>query len=440
MRILFIRPNLAPRRSSDAMEPLVFAVLRALTPPDIACRLVDERLEAVPLDAEADLAALTVETFTARRAYQIADAYRARGIPVVLGGYHPTFCPEEAGRHADAVVTGDAEAVWPAVVADARAGRLQPVYAGGAADMTQARFDRSIFAGKRYSPIRLVQYGRGCRFHCDFCSIHAFYGRHRRQRPLHDLLAELESLHPRHVFFVDDNLFTHARRVDALCDALQPLGIRWSCQISLDIASDPNRIRRMARAGCLTMTMGFESLDPANLRQMHKGANLRFHDYHALLAMLRDNGILVYGTFVFGYDHDTPETIERTLAFALQEKLFLANFNPLTPTPATALYQRLQQEGRLLFPTWWTDPAYRYGQTIFRPRGMTPEQLEEGCFHARTTFNQLRHLLARANDRKAHLRNPYNALVYAAANWTSRREIRRKQGSALGAKRVNTDQ
>lgn len=433
MRILFIRPNLSPRRSSDAMEPLVFAVLRALTPADIECRLVDERLEAVPLDADADLAAITVETFTARRAYQIADAYRSRGIPVVLGGYHPTFCPDEAGRHADAVVTGDAETVWPAVVVDARAGRLQSLYAGGAAPMDPARFDRSIFAGKRYRPIRMVQYGRGCRFQCDFCSIHAFYGHNRRQRPLPDLVAELRELAPRHVFFVDDNLFTHVRQVDALCEALQPLRIHWSCQISMDIASDPKRVARMAQAGCLSMTMGFESLNPANLRQMGKGCNLRFRDYHDLIEMLRDHGILVYGTFVLGYDQDTPDTIRRTLDFALQSKLFLANFNPLVPTPGTALYKRLQQEGRLLYPSWWTDPAFRYGQGVFRPRAMTPEQLEEGCYHARSTFNQVRHILARAADRRAHLRTPYHALVYTAANWTSRREIHRKQGLALGA-------
>lgn len=434
MRILFIRPNLSPRRSSDAMEPLAFAALRAHTPAEHTCSLIDERLEDVPFDAKADLVGITAETFTARRAYQIADGYRARGIPVVLGGYHPTLCPDEAGRHADSVVIGDAEPVWARVLEDAAAGLLQPRYAGGTAAMEQVRFDRAIFAGKRYAPIRLIQYGRGCRFQCDFCSIHAFYGRDRGQRPLESVVAELEELAPRHVFFVDDNLFTHARQVDALCRALRPLGIRWSCQISLDIASDPRRVQRMAEAGCLSMTMGFESLDPANLRQMGKGCNLHFRDYRALIAMLRDHGILVYGTFVFGYDHDTLDSIDRTLEFALGAKLFLANFNPLIPTPGTPLYRRLARERRLLFPCWWLDPSFRYGRSVFRPRGMTPDELEAGCYRARTRFNQVRNILARGLDRRAHLRSPYHAFVFGAANWTSRREIHRKQGQALGAR------
>lgn len=432
MHILFMRPNLAPCRSSDAMEPLVFAILRALTPARITSELLDERLAPIPLDRSPDLVAITVETFTARRAYQIADAYRHRGIPVVLGGYHPTLCPEEASGHADAIVIGDAEGAWPDVLADAEAGTLRPRYAAPPEPLDGLRYDRSLFAGKRYRPIRLVQYGRGCRFQCDFCSIHAFYGSDRRQRPLPEMVAELGTLNARHVFFIDDNLFTHAHQVDALCDAVRPLGIHWSCQISLDIASDPDRVRRMAEAGCLSMTIGFESLEPGNLRQMGKRCNLRYRDYHDMIGMIREAGIMVYGTFVFGYDHDTPESFDRTLDFAQRAKLFLANFNPLTPTPGTPLFRRLAEEDRLLHPRWWLDPDYHYGQAIFRPRGMTPEQLEEGCYRARTTFNRYRSIAARALDRSANLRTPYHALVFGAANLVSRREIRRKQGLVMG--------
>ncbi len=149
--------------------------------------------------------------------------------------------------------------------------------------------------------------------------------------------------------------------------------------------------------------------------------------------MIRDQGIMVYGTFVFGYDRDTPDVFDRTLEFALGAKLFLANFNPLTPTPGTALYRRLSDEQRLLYPTWWLDPNYRYGQSVFRPRGMTPEELEAGCFRARTVFNQYGNILTRARDRRANLRTPYHAMVFGAANLVSRREIRRKQGQPMGA-------
>ena len=163
MKILFVRPHLFDARAADALEPLAFAVLSALTPPDVERRLCDERLAPIPLEAEADLVAITIETYTARRAYEIADRFRARGIPVVAGGYHATFRPDEALAHADAVVVGDAEAVWPAVVRDAAAGRLQRIYQGdGQPDLTGVVYDRSIFRGLDYRKVAAVQVGRGC--------------------------------------------------------------------------------------------------------------------------------------------------------------------------------------------------------------------------------------------------------------------------------------
>src|SRR5262249_15237883 len=207
-RTTSIGPNLAEVGSSDGLEPLAFAVLAGLTPPDVEVRLVDERLEAVGYDDPTDLVALTVETFTARRAYQIASRFRQRGVPVVMGGYHPTFLPREALQFADAVVVGDAEGLWPQLVADARAGRLRHLYRqptepplGGAPPHRRSLRDTG------YPPIRLVQYARGCRFACDFCSIHAFYGQSLRQRPVAEVVAEIETLGRRHVLFVDDNLF-----------------------------------------------------------------------------------------------------------------------------------------------------------------------------------------------------------------------------------------
>src|SRR5688500_8753096 len=182
MKITFIRPNLYARRSRDAMEPLVFAILKSLTPPDVEVALHDERLEPIPYDEATDLVAMTVETFTARRAYQIANEFRARGVPVVMGGYHPTFLPDDALQFADAVVIGDAEGVWPRVVEDARKRRLQQRYShDGFGPLDGLKPDRSIFRGKRYAPVAMIQYGRGCRYNCEFCSIRAFYGSNLRQ-------------------------------------------------------------------------------------------------------------------------------------------------------------------------------------------------------------------------------------------------------------------
>src|SRR5262245_3839428 len=421
-------------RSGDAMEPLCFAILKGLTPPDVETVLYDERLEPVPVDEPTDLVAMTVETYTARRAYQLADAYRQRGVPVVMGGYHPTFLPEEVLGHADAAVEGDAEGVWPQVVADARAGRLKPRYRQDSFPaLAGSRPDRSVFAGKRYAPLALVQYGRGCRYACEFCSIRAFYGASVRQRPIPEVVAEIEQAGRRHVFFADDNLFVDVPRARALFEAVRPLGITWSCQVSIDVARDPELVRLMSRSGCIVALIGFESLDAANLAQMRKGWNLRQGGYDAAIGRLQDAGIMLYGTFVFGYDRDTVASFGRTLEFAVRHRFCLANFNPLTPTPRAPLLDRLRREGRLINDPWWLDPGYRYGQATFHPRGMTAAELTEGCYRARSRFNTYRCILVRLWEPRATLRSPYRAGIFLAANLVSRREVLAKQGLPLGA-------
>jgi radical SAM superfamily enzyme YgiQ (UPF0313 family) len=217
MRLTLIRPNLGDYRSSDAMPPLAMGILAARAPQcDIT--FYDEKVEGVPLDESADLVALSVETFTARRAYAIADAYRDRGVPVVMGGYHPTFLPEEALEHADAVVVGDAEGAWEQLLADFEGGRLQQRYAGGNdKPLTDYRIDRSIYRGKNYGPVELVQFGRGCRFACDFCSIHSFYGTALRVRPLEGLLAEIETLPAGGCCSLWTTISSDANRISFVC-------------------------------------------------------------------------------------------------------------------------------------------------------------------------------------------------------------------------------
>lgn len=433
MRIAFIRPNLRETRSTDAMEPLCFAILKSLTPRGVDTVLYDERLEPIPLDEPTDLAALTVETFTARRAYQIADGFRRRGVPVVMGGYQPTFLPDECLEHADAVVQGDAEGVWPQVVEDAAAGRLRRIYRQEEFPPMGGRLpDRSVFAGKRYAPLTLVQYGRGCRFNCDFCSIRAFYGSSVRQRPIEEVVAELRGQAGSHVFFVDDNLFVDVAKATALFEALVPLRIRWSCQTSIDVARDRGLVRLMARSGCTTALVGFESLDSENLRQMRKGWNLKWAPYESSIRVFQDAGVMLYGTFVFGYDRDTSESFDRAANFALRNRFFLANFNPLTPTPRAPLLDRLRREGRLLFDRWWLDPAYRYGQATFRPRGMTADELTEGCWRARQRFYSYRSIARRLVAPRTNVRSAHRAAIFLSANLISRREISAKQGSPLG--------
>ncbi len=422
MKLTLIRPNLGDYRSTDAMPPLAMGILAARAPRwDVA--FYDEKAEALPKDDAPDLAALSVETFTARRAYEIADDYRARGVRVVMGGYHPTFLPDEALQHADTVVAGDAEGAWE----EALAGREGIIRGNNERPLDDYRIDRSIYEGKKYAPIELVQYGRGCRFACDFCSIHSFYGASLRVRPLDGLIDEIETLPAsRLLFFVDDNLFGRRSELLALLQALTPLRRRWFCQISIDVARDEALLDRVAAAGCAGVLIGFESLNAESLAQMNKSWNAAAGSYARVVRALHQRGIAIYGTFVLGYDADTPDTIERTLDFALQSNLEIANFNPLTPMPGSALYDRLLREGRLLSERWWLDPDYRYGDAVFTPRGMSAQDLAGGVFEARRRFYRWSAIGRR-------LFGAASVGLTLVANVISRREIYKKQRRRLGS-------
>lgn len=420
MRITLIRPRFAEGYQTPArLEPLALGILAALTPVHHTLQVVDERVEVLDLNAPTDLVAFTVCTFSARRAYELAAAYQKRGVPVVMGGYHPTLVPDEVAEHADAVVVGDAEITWPQLLADAAAGALQPRYVSEPGPAEAVPPDRRVFQGKGYLPIRLVQFGRGCPKTCEFCSIRAFYGGRFRHRSLEAVLQELKGA--RRVFFVDDNLLANRAALKALLEAIRPLDLRWSSQMDLGLADDPELLELARRSGCESLTIGFESLSAGNLRQMGKAWNC-VPTYGARLARLRAAGIMVYGTFLFGYDEDTPGVFAETLAFAQAQQLFLANFNPLHPFPGTPLYTRLSQEGRLVYDRWWLEPGYRWHEALVRPRGMDADTLTRGCRWARERFHGWPSVLRRLGNRA----NIHHLPAYLAANAVSWLDIRAK--------------
>ena len=415
------------------MEPLAIAVLAALTPPEVVRTFYDDRFDLIPYDEPTDLVALSVETYTARRAYQIAAQFRRRGVRVVMGGFHPTLMPDEVARHADAVVLGEAEDTWPRVVADARAGRLQPRYAAAQRPtLAGLRADRSIYAGKPYLPIALVESSRGCPHACEFCSISQFFGQSWNARPVAEVVAEILALKPHTIFFTDDNLMADRLRAKELLRALAPLKLRWAAQVTLDAARDVELVGLMQDSGCAFLLIGFESLNPATLAAMGKGIN-RASEYEETVRQLGRHGIGVYGTFVFGYDGDTEESFQRTREFALRHGLFFAAINHIVPFPGTPLYARLRQERRLLSPAWWLEPGYRFGQVIFHPVPLSAADLARFCYLYRRGFYRLRSVLRRAwGNWRANCRTPARALTFLALNLMTGREIARRRDWPLG--------
>jgi radical SAM superfamily enzyme YgiQ (UPF0313 family) len=416
------------------MQPLAMAVLAGLTPPEVELRFYDDRMERIPFDEPTDLVALSVETFTALRSYRIAREFRARGVPVVMGGYHVTLVPEEARRHADAIIVGDAEPVWQQVLEDARRHCLQPVYRGlGPRRLAGIRPRRDIFAGKHYQNITLVEFARGCNFKCDFCSITAFHHANQNHRPAAEVAAEMEATGSRRFFIVDDNIVSQPSKARELCRELIPLKISWVGQASIHIAQDEELLALMVQSGCRGILVGMESLDPSNLRDMGKSWNLAGGSYAESLARFRKHGLAVYGTFVFGYDHDDRAVVERSIAFAREHKLFLAAFNHLVPFPGTPLYERLQVEGRLLSPRWWLDPQARVGDVSFRPKRVSPQELQTLCLEARQRFYSWGSIVERLGDWHANARNPLMIGIYLGLNLGAHFDIGLRQGLRLGA-------
>jgi radical SAM superfamily enzyme YgiQ (UPF0313 family) len=440
VRITFVYPNIGAGGGAGGflprgrLEPLVFALLAALTPKDVELRFHDDRLEPVPLDEPTDLVGISVETYSARRAYEIADAYRARGVRVVLGGYQPTVLPDEAAAHADAVVVGEAEGLWPGLVEDARRGMLQPRYRGeGRVDMSGVRPRREIFRGRRYLPIALVHFGRGCTSGCSFCALSAFYAPRYNRRPVADALADAAAVRGRFVFFADDNIAADREAAARLFEGLVPLRLRWAAQVSVDHLVDEPFVRLMARAGCRGVLVGFESLAAEALAAVGKRAN-RPQDYAAAVANLQRHGMVLWSSFLLGFDTDGPEVFRQTVDFAVGARSCVAAFNPISPYPGTALHAALAQQGRLRFGgSWWLDPAYRFGDVPFVPARMSPEALAEGCMAARRRFTSLPSLLRRALNPRVLLRRPSLAAWYLAANRISRRDAFAKHRMQLGS-------
>ena len=437
MRLTLIHPAIGHHGKSYIrawqMEPLPAAVLAGLTPPDVQVRFYDDRVEDIPYDEPTDLVAISVETYTARRAYQISSQYRRRGVPVVMGGFHATLVPEEAQHFAEALVVGEAELIWPQLIDDFRHGKLQPRYSSSSRpSLGGVRPRRSIFLGKNYLKLGLVEAGRGCHFRCEFCAIQSVFKNTQTRRPIDDILADIKA-HPRPIyFFVDDNITSNMKQAKEFFRALIPLKIRWVSQASINAAHDEEFLQLVKDAGCHMLLIGFETLNPLTLKSMQKEFNTMKGGYEKALANLRRFGIRLYPTFILGYDEDTEQTVRETLNFALRHRFYLTAFNHLTPFPGTPLYSRLESEGRLVFDRWWLDPSYRYGMVPFYSRGLPPKEIERLCLEARQTFYGLPSVLRRSLDFGVNCQSPFSWLTFFTANLMLRAEVNKRQMFPLG--------
>jgi radical SAM superfamily enzyme YgiQ (UPF0313 family) len=390
MHVHLVAPS---NEDSTYIKPLWVATLAAHTPPDVELTFRDDGVDPINIAKESDvpdLVGISVNSKTAARAYDIADAYRKRGSQVVLGGIHVTALPEEGLLHADAVVSGEAEWIWQEVVEDARRGKL-----GRTKSLMQRKVykhnewpelvnlplpKRDLLKSIKYVPFDVVQTTRGCPFPCEFCSVSTYNGTTFRFRPVKEVIAELETVGPR-VLFGDDNVMIHTKYSHELFVAMVPLKKHWVAQASLAALHRVENIEVMARAGCKALFIGFETVDEGAVRLAGKKQN-KPRKYVDVVRKLAEHGIAVWGSFIFGLDEDRGDSFERTVDFCVESKLTMALFALLTPYPGTQLYKRLKAEGRLTKDAWWLSQDQTTHAPFYTPAQISREELKEGWVRA----------------------------------------------------------
>ncbi len=370
--------------------------LAALTPAEWDIELIDQQLTDIDFNAPVDLVAITTLTINSRLAYEISDRFRAKGVPVIMGGPHCFFFSEEAAQHCDAVGIGEGEKIWPKMLEDAAMGRLQKFYrAEKSVELKTLPFPRyDLLDLKKYSLFKAfsVQTSRGCPFRCDFCSERFYLGQEYRYRPVDDVIAELKHGKITNVFFADSTFAGKKSHTIGLMEALIPLKVRWSALWSANLCRDQRFLDCAKRSGLLHVNIGLETVERETLAGINKKTN-NIGYYKEIINNLRKRGISYSFNLVFGYDTEQESTCDLTLAFLRENKVPAAYFNILTPHLGTPFYDRMQSEGRLIDP----DDIGRWPGLIcyFRPKHCTPEELEKKIKRMYRKFYSLESILGR---------------------------------------------
>jgi radical SAM superfamily enzyme YgiQ (UPF0313 family) len=388
-----VRPGERPRAARYFRFSMLSSLyVAAAMPPYVHTRIIDEEVEALDFDLNADLIGISFMTYNAPRAYAIADKFRARGIPVIFGGYHPTFLPEEAIQHADSICIGEAENNLPRMMEDFTAGKLQPFYRSplvSLAELAQPR--RELIRKQDYAPLDFMQATRGCNYQCSYCSVSAFNAHSLRTRPVEEVIEELRTLSKR-VLFMDDNLTGNREYALELFRAMLPLGKSWFSQVGLGLSFDDELLDLATRSGCKGLFIGFETLSDAGLRAFNKKPNLG-KDYAVAVHKLHEKGIAVCAAFMFGSDEDTPDVFEKTLEFLLESNVETLQATRLTPFPGTPLFSEMDSQGRIIDKDW---SHYDFNHVVFEPRQMSREVLDKGVSWVLRQFHTRRAISRRA--------------------------------------------
>ena len=415
MKILLIEPsrylgNGKLLKSKQVLVPsLTLPYLAALLPNDIDVSIVNELLDEIDFTAAVDLVGITSYTHNIRRAYDISDEFRKRRVPVVMGGIHVSMEPVEAGKHADTLIVGEADEIWPQFISDFQKGASRTVYQNASrptlVNLPVPRFNlvnpKKYFAYQQSSlrrllaaPVIPIQTARGCPYSCDYCSVTRFSGGQYRPRPIADVIAEIKALHAKTIFFVDDNIFASPARARELFTALIPCRVSWFANATVNAADDPEMIRLARRSGCSFVCLGLESLSPDSLAAVKKGIN-RVEKFAHHLQIFHQEGISVGVSMMFGFDGEGIEAFASAYRFLIDNHATYTFWWPATPLPGTPFYQNLKAQGRLKQERWWlhrTSPAY---SLHYQSKDVDEKAFAENFFYYFRRFYSLRNTVKR---------------------------------------------
>ena len=384
------------RRTKSSVAQLNLPILAAHADNRFEVRILDENIEEIDFSAiEADLVGISLMTCTALRGYEIGDAFRLRGVKVVLGGMHVFFLQDEALAHADAIVIGEAEYAWNDLLDDFFAGRLKKSYRAAKfhdlKGLPRPRLD--LLKPGAYSFPNIVETSRGCPNKCNYCAVTEFWGSKFRFRPIEEVIDEIKALPLGDLLFIDDNLFGHSARSKELFRAMIPLKRRWVGQGDLRLSRDPELLELAARSGCKWLFMGFETTNVENLKALGKARLNRAPEYEKSISTIHNSGIKILGSFMFGLDNDGPDVFARTLDFCIANRLECANFYILTPLPGTKLFEVMKDQDRIEHFNW---SRYDANHVVIKPAHMTKKELMEGYIRTYRAFYSMRSIARRA--------------------------------------------
>jgi len=419
MKILLISPTIdAQKRTNKGlmMPQLALYILKGLTPPEHEVKIVEEEVEDIEMDQDCDLVGISCMTANAPRAYQLCREFKKRGKTVVLGGVHPTILPDEAMQHANSVVIGESEGVWERLLIDFQHNTLKEKYHDPIPDLGKyVAKDFSTIIKKRLFNLFPLMTSRGCPYNCEFCCVTNLFGKKIRHIPIENVVRDIKESGARNFMFLDDNIIGHPRYAKSLFKAIKPLKIKWVGQASVSLlVKDKELMQLAAESGCKELFIGIESVSEEKLKTMHKAIK-EIDLLESAIKKIKKLGILIHASMVFGFDNDKKDIFCETLRFLKRTKVSTVSFNVLTPYPGTRVYEDMKTENRLTTTDW---KYYDHNTVVFKPKNMTPYELQLGKIEIRKKFYSLSSVL------KRFIGNMYSPVIYFATNYGHMRQVK----------------